>query len=266
MGNLTQGIRRALRPVGVDPLQVYLSLKGLPIYVRNYRRMRAQLAASGDADFKISSFFPMPADRFDNSGVANGQYFHQDLLVANLVHEANPRRHVDVGSRVDGFVAHVAAFREIEVFDIRPLRSSSHNIIFRQADLCAPDFTPPFTTDSLSCLHTLEHFGLGRYGDPVDLGAYLRGWSNLGKLLEPGGTFYFSTPIGPQRIEFDAHRVFSIAFLRDRLMKPGYDIRRLWYVDDLGDLHGPVSADSDEANADFGCTYGCAIFELVKRP
>jgi len=28
---------------------------------------------------------------------------------------------VDIGSRVDGFVAHVASFREIEVFDVRPI-------------------------------------------------------------------------------------------------------------------------------------------------
>ena len=24
-------------------------------------------------------------------------------------------------------------------------------------------------TDSLSCLHTLEHFGLGRYNDPINV-------------------------------------------------------------------------------------------------
>jgi hypothetical protein len=28
--------------------------------------------------------------------------------------------------------------------------------------------TPDGYCDSLSCLHALEHFGLGRYGDPID--------------------------------------------------------------------------------------------------
>jgi hypothetical protein len=60
-------------------------------------------------------------DFADNAGVAKGHYFHQDLLVAKYIFEAKPERHIDVGSRVDGFVAHVASFREIEVLDVRPL-------------------------------------------------------------------------------------------------------------------------------------------------
>ena len=69
------------------------------------------------------------------------------------------------------------------------------------------------STDSLSCLHALEHFGLGRYGDPVDYDGYLKGFDNLYRILKPGGRLYFSVPMGPQRIEFDAHRVFSMAYL-----------------------------------------------------
>jgi len=60
-------------------------------------------------------------DRFDQSGTASGHYFHQDLLVASRIFINNPEKHVDIGSRIDGFVAHVASFREIEVFDIRSL-------------------------------------------------------------------------------------------------------------------------------------------------
>jgi len=225
MGRVTLALRRYLPPLGVDPARAYLSLKGLPTYVRNYRRLRAQLART-HSPFPITDVWPQIADRYDTSGVAISHYFHQDLLVARLIHEANPRHHVDVGSRVDGFVAHVAVFRPIEVFDIRPLTSTTPNIHFRQADMSNAAFSPPSTTDSLSCLHTIEHFGLGRYGDPVDADAYLRGWENLYKLLEPGGTLYFSTPIGPQRIEFDAHRVFAVPFLRDHLMRPRYEVRR----------------------------------------
>jgi len=46
------------------------------------------------------------------SGSASGHYFHEDLLVARRIHKRNLRRYIDVGSRIDGFVAHVASFRE----------------------------------------------------------------------------------------------------------------------------------------------------------
>ena len=58
-------------------------------------------------------------ERFEESGIMSGHYFHQDLYVARKIFLQNPGKHVDIGSRTDGFVAHVAAFREIEIFDIR---------------------------------------------------------------------------------------------------------------------------------------------------
>jgi len=64
-------------------------------------------------------------------------------------------------------VAHVAAFRPIEVFDIRPLHSTVANITFVQADMMQLSSELVECTDTLSCLHTIEHFGLGRYGDPI---------------------------------------------------------------------------------------------------
>src|SRR5258708_35341646 len=47
--------------------------------------------------------------------------FHQDLWAARMVFEQRPSRHVDVGSRIDGFVAHVLPFMLVTVVDIRPL-------------------------------------------------------------------------------------------------------------------------------------------------
>ena len=65
----------------------------------------------------------------------------------------------------------------------------------------------------MSCLHVLEHFGLGRYGDPIDPNGYKTGFANLASLLRPGGRFYLSTPIGRERVEFNANWVFDPATL-----------------------------------------------------
>ena len=121
-----------------------------------------------------------------------GHYFHQDLLVARGIYEADPRRHIDIGSRTDGFVAHVAVFRGIEILDIRQLSSEVENVRFRRADLMELPADLVQCTDSLSSLHALEHFGLGRYGDPVDIEGHVKALGNMHHMLERKGTLYLS--------------------------------------------------------------------------
>jgi SAM-dependent methyltransferase len=131
------------------------------------------------------------------------------LLVARRIFEAKPAKHVDIGSRVDGFVAHVASFREIEVLDVRPITAKIPGVTFKRADLLKPLEGLESYCDSLSCLHALEHFGLGRYGDPIDSKGFERGFANMARLLKKDGVFYLSVPIGIDRVEFNAHRVFD---------------------------------------------------------
>jgi SAM-dependent methyltransferase len=149
-------------------------------------------------------------DRDGQAGGIEDEYFWQDLLAARWIFEANPQRHVDVGSRVDGFIAHLATFREVEVLDVRPMQREIPGVVFRRLDLTRSDAeVGEGYCDSLSCLHALEHFGLGRYGDRIDPAGHERGIANMARLLRSGGRFYLSTPIGRERVEFNAHRVFD---------------------------------------------------------
>ncbi len=184
--------------------------------------------------------------------------------MAKQIFKNNPTKHVDIGSRTDGFVAHVASFREIEVFDIRPLVSTVGNIRFVQADFMEPNPALKDYTDSISCLHAIEHFGLGRYNDPIDVEGHLKGLNNIYNVLQKNGRFYFSTPIGPQRIEFNAHRVFSLSYLLS-LFSANYTVENFSYVDDKGNMHEHVQLTEELIASNCGCTYGCGIFELVKK-
>lgn len=217
-----------------------------------------------DSLFSLGENKPCFDDRLDQGGTMNGAYFHQDLLVARLIHSANPRVHVDIGSRTDGFVAHVASFRELELLDIRPIMSNVRNIRFSQADLMnLPDGLKSYT-DSISSLHAIEHFGLGRYGDPIDYWGYLKAIDNIYEMLQSGGTFYFSVPIGPQRIEFNAHRVFSVQYLLE-LLSQKYTLVSLSIINDAGDLFEDVGITEDQITSNYGCHYGCGVFVLRKK-
>lgn len=231
-------------------------------FFRNYWQFKNQKANSSDG-FLVGEFYPCLRDWHDSSGTASGHYFHQDLLVAQKIYAKNPIKHVDVGSRIDGFVAHIASFRQLEVFDMRPLQSPHPNIVFVQADFMGDCERLAHYCDSLSCLHALEHFGLGRYGDVVDYEGHLKGFRNLARLLKVGGTFYFSVPIGPQRVEFNAHRVFDLRYLL-RLFEKQFRVDTFSYVDDAGDLHQHAVTCDNAFDNNFACSYGCGIFELTK--
>lgn len=187
---------------GFDARVFVRSILGIPRYIRDLYRFRKIYSAP-------LKLVPCLHDWHEEGGTAGGEYFFQDLFVAQQIFKAAPHKHVDIGSRIDGFAAHVASFREIEVFDIRPVRSTVAGIVFRQADLMNDESIPENYCDSLSCLHALEHFGLGRYGDPLDPQGHLRGLRNMVRLLKPGGLFYLSSPIGEERVEFNAQRVLN---------------------------------------------------------
>lgn len=148
--------------------------------------------------------------------------------------------------------------------DIRPMQDNIPNVVFLQADLMRAGGLQLGPVDSVSCLHALEHFGLGRYGDPICYDGYFIGFKNITNLLDTGGRFYFSVPMGEQRIEFHAHRVFSLKFLLE-MITPFFDIRTFSYVDDSNSFHKEVKLTQELIEANCGCHFGCAIFDLIKK-
>lgn len=242
--------------------KLFRKLHSYRLYANDLAELKKQQGS--DTSFPFGKSKPILNERFEESGIMTGHYFHQDLLIARKIFLNKPVKHVDIGSRTDGFVAHVASYREIEVFDIREQASKVKNIIFKKADLTQLPEDMIGYCDSISSLHAIEHFGLGRYGDRVDYNGHLKAIANITKIVQPGGRFYFSTPIGPQRIEFNAHRVFSVQYLLDLLQKD-YTIENFSYVGDDGNLYESVPLTPQSIATNFGCTYGCGIFELIKK-
>lgn len=228
----------------------------------DFEELKRQKGA--DTTFEFGMMYPILTEKSEEGGTMKGPYFHQDLYIARQIFLANPKKHVDIGSRTDGFVAHVASYRAIELIDIRPIASKVTNITFRQADLMQLPTDMVDYCDSISSLHAIEHFGLGRYGDPIDYFGYLKAIQNITKILVSGGTFYFSVPMGPQRIEFNAHRIFSLSYLLD-ILSPGFSIHSFSYVDDLGDFHENTELITDIVQSNAHCQHGCGIFTLVKK-
>ena len=261
MSEQMKTVEAAARIFGLEPRRGFRSVARLRAFARE-RRTYINMHKNSGGEFPLGRLYPCLDDIYDNAGTAKGHYFHQDLHVARKIFQRSPVRHVDVGSRVDGFVAHVASFRDIEVFDIREL-DSLPGITFSKWDAMY-DTLPTDYADSVSCLHALEHFGLGRYGDTMDYYGHLKGLANLAQVVQPGGVLYLSVPIGPQRTEFNAHRVLAPRYVLDRAADHSLKPIGFSFVDDNGDVHADVGIDEANLANHYGCTYGCGIFEFQK--
>lgn len=256
-------LKSVLYLFGFDIHKFTSSISGLFLFIKDYRKIKRLL--KNDNDFSFGKFYPVLNEFNIESGHIDGSYFHQDLLVAKKIYKNNPTKHVDIGSRVDGFISHCAVFREIEVFDIRPQSTTVENIVFKQADLMklSPDYIN--YCDSISSLHAIEHFGLGRYGDPINIDGHLKAIHNVWNMLQPSGKFYFSVPIGIQRIEFNAHRIFSVRYLL-RILEDKFSIDNFSYIDDSGKLFLDVPLNDDTLiDEKLNFNFGTGIFELTKK-
>lgn len=167
--------------------------------------------------FKIDNNIlrPMIKDRYESGGNISS-YFWQDLWAAHLIFLNQPVEHYDIGSRLDGFIAHVLSFGiTVNMIDIRSLPMEIpglHTIVDNATDMNQFEDN---SIESLSALCSLEHFGLGRYGDPIDPEACFRCFDAIQRKVKCGGKIYISVPIGKERLEFNAHRIFYAETIRD---------------------------------------------------
>lgn len=247
-----------LAEFGVDPIKLARSITSIPWYISQVILFLTRLHKS---DIKNKSFSLSPSfnDRYDGAGKLDRHYFHQDLWAARKVYEENPTYHIDVGSRIDGFIAHLLTFREVEVLDIRPMSSLAKGLKFRQLDIMNYNDVPSDICDSISCLHALEHFGLGRYGDPIDPEGYVKGLKSLTKLLQPEGKLLLSLPVGIECINFNSHRVFSPKTIL-QCTESDYELISFSYIDDDKNFHENVPIKSFPSDLIFGC----GMFEFRK--
>lgn len=242
---------------GLDFSKALTALVLVPRYLVEYMNFKGRSLVP-------TKMNPRLHDRSQAGGVARGEYFWQDLHVARKIFKNNPKTHIDIGSRFDGFVTHLASFREVDVVDIRSISSNVPGVSFRQMDMMQESIGQEGRYDSASCLHALEHFGLGRYGDPIDPLGYVKGLNNITKLIKGGGILYLSVPIGRERVEFNANRVFCPEKLIDVAKRFGLRLSEFsWILPDDTFTHSENMLSDINRLSQF--SYALGIFTFIKE-
>lgn len=189
---------------------IYEFLRGLtklPHFFTEFQALKHS-AAHTTARFPLRArdwFFCL----FDNTTITpfDPHYTYHPAWAARVVARVNPAKHIDIASALK-FATIVSAFVPVEFYDYRPAELHLKGLTSKAGNLHSLPFADN-SVSSLSCMHTIEHVGLGRYGDPIDYDGDIKAARELARVLTLGGTLIFVTPVGTPRIEFNAHRIYS---------------------------------------------------------
>ena len=248
--NLLRGFWRLAQPVRYTHGCKRLRLPGQYLqFLREWRQFRA---GGGTAPFAelAPSFF----DRDPSTQSGGGHYFFQDIWALRKLMDHKPAEHNDVGSRLDGFVGQATAICPVVYWDIRPPAFLLPRFEFRAGSVLALPIADR-SLQSLSCLHTAEHIGLGRYGDPLDPQGTDKALAELARVLAPGGRLLFSMPVGIEQTQFNAQRIWPPRRPIDRLAE--LELVEFSAVNDSGQFLQGVLPDVVA-----GEKYACGLYEF----
>jgi SAM-dependent methyltransferase len=201
-------LRRTLRTSPFTAWAVWLRRRIL--LTLRLRQDFARFRELADDRFELSWSGRQPClDEATASTGFDAHYLFHTAWAARQVARLRPARHVDISSSLY-FCGLVSAFVPVDFYDYRPVELGLSGLRCERADLLALPF-PDGSIASLSCMHVVEHIGLGRYGDPLGPQDDLRAMRELQRVLAPGGSLLIVTPVGRPRIAFNAHRIYSHA-------------------------------------------------------
>lgn len=240
---------------------IYLRIKSAVKRVRaylNYRKQFQQFAQTNtrfEMNWKDHRAFLRDADKtfsFDR------HYVYHPAWAARVLKSSMPKEHIDISSTVH-FCSIVSAFIPVKFYDYRKTDIRLSDLTCGEADL----LKLPFATDSvesLSCMHTVEHIGLGRYGDPIDSEGDMKAMKELARVLARNGQLLFVVPIGKPKIIFNAHRIYSYNQIITAFSS--LTLKEFSLIPEKS-IDGGIIKNASEERADQE-NYGCGCFVFTK--
>jgi SAM-dependent methyltransferase len=233
----------------------------LPRFVSEFRRYRAQAAREGARAPSWRDWRPRLEDATAATGF-DAQYLYHCAWAARELAARKPERHVDFSSAL-WFVGIASAIIPIEHYDYRPPALDLSGVRVSACDLLRLPFEDG-ALDSVSCMHVVEHIGLGRYGDAIDALGDRKAMAELARVLAPGGVLLFAVPVGRPRVVFNSHRIYAYEEIVAAF--PALSVERFSLITDgrHGSRFVPDADPALVAEQKYGC--GCWVFRKPSGP
>lgn len=189
----------------------------------------------------------------------DSHYIYHVAWALRKVHALAPQTHLDFSSSLS-FCTALSAFCNTVFYDFRPANIYLDQLQTRQCDLSAEDFDLGQFA-SVSCMHVVEHIGLGRYGDTLDATGDLKAIKNIKKTVAPGGDLFFVVPCGAPSIYFNAHRVYSAEMILE-YFGADFSLKELYFITG-NENQAPML--NPELSTLHQFPYGCGCFHFCKK-
>jgi SAM-dependent methyltransferase len=177
-----------------------------------FKKLCLSPGSSQRFDLRWQDRQPCLEDRTATTGF-DRHYIYHPAWAARIIANNKPSEHTDISSTLN-FCAILSAFVPVRFYDYRPPDLRLDKLRCGSADLLKLPFSNG-SIASLSCMHVVEHIGLGRYGEPLDPDGDLKAMKELRRVLAPGGSLYLVVPVGIPRICYNAHRIYSFRQVRE---------------------------------------------------
>lgn len=247
-----------IRKIIYKLLQFFSFLKGYIKFILDYLSYRKQQSLSlKRLPLKWSDRLPCLGDDTVSTGF-DRHYVYHPAWAARIISKNKPEKHIDISSTLH-FCSILSAFIPVEFYDYRPANLILSKFTAKHTDLLSLPFADN-SVSSLSCMHVVEHIGLGRYGDPVDPEGDLKAINELIRVLAYEGNLLFVVPVGTPRIMFNGHRIYSFEQIVSYFSK--LNLKEFTLIPDMVSDGGLVTAPPPDLIEKQ--SYGCGCFWFKK--
>jgi SAM-dependent methyltransferase len=230
----------------------------LPRFFNDYINFKKN---ASNWDCRFSDLLPILSDSTSTMGF-DAHYVYHTGWAARVLQELGVKEHVDISSSIM-FCSIASAFVSMRHYDYRQPILTMSRLECGSQDLCNLTFSDD-SIESLSCMHVIEHIGLGRYGDPINAVGDELAAKELVRVLSPGGNLLIVLPVAERaRVRFNGHRIYS--FQKVIKLFSDLELCEFTFLNEARDNRFTRNANQlDIIGSEYGC--GCFVFRKPKNP
>lgn len=255
--NMKGALKLVYRLGGASIFGLVMGMLGIPRYIKNLFLYTSR-NKTNRFSLRLDALYPRLGDATSTTKFDKHYIYHVHWAL-NALARTSPQLHVDFSSSLN-FVSSLAVRTNTIFYDFRPADLKLENLKCFKADLL--NLTELYDQyESVSCMHVLEHIGLGRYGDRVLPGGDLAAINQLKKVVKVGGNLLVVVPVGFQRLYFDAHRVYEPNYFAS-LFLDDFELVEFGYISNKSYETGIITYENIvKVEEEYGC--GCFWFKKI---